>query len=109
VSDPTELAGVGVGGLTIGGLLVGFLKALGSRQVTQLDKTIEALTAAVRDLDKEIRDLREMMIATAKDIGALQEANKQITARIDGQASHYRERLDSLQLQLNERARRPKK
>jgi chromosome segregation ATPase len=71
MSDPTELAGVGVGGLTIGGILVGLLKVAGSRNITALDDTLKSLRTSVEVLAKDVRDLREANIGLAKDIGSL--------------------------------------
>lgn len=73
MSDPTELAGVGVGGATAGGLLIWLLKASGSRNIGALDDTLKTLRSAVDSLSKEVRDLRETNIGLAKDIGALKE------------------------------------
>lgn len=90
--------------------MFGLLKTLSTRQVTQLDTTIKSLTDAVRDLYKEIHELRMAHVAMSKDIGALQEGQKSIKDRIDGQANAYRERFDALQMQINELSRgRPKK
>lgn len=94
MSDPTELAGVGVGGLTVGGLLVGLLRGLSARQVSQLDDTLKSLTAAVRDLNTEVRELREAHVAMAKDIGSLQRDNELIRQRIDGLAKHWSEKFE---------------
>ena len=110
MSDPVDLIGPVVGGMGTGGLMVGLLKFFGSRQVSQLDDTIKTLTGAVRDLNTEVRQLREAHVGMSKDIGALQEAMKNTAARIDGQAGAYRERFDSLQQQINEMSRaRPKR
>lgn len=106
MSDPADLVGVGVGGASLGALGLGLLKFLGSRQVSQLDETLKMLHGAVRDLDLQVRDLREQLVGFAKDVGALQEGQKALGARIDGQATHYRERFDRLQEQINELSRR---
>ena len=73
--------------------------------MSQLDETLKALTGAVRDLDMQLRDVRERLIGFAKDIGSVQEGQKAMKDRIDGQANVYRERFDSLQQQINELAR----
>lgn len=71
MSDPNELAAVGVGGMTVGGLLIGLLKLAGSRNIATLDDTLKSLRASADVLAKDVRDLREANIGLAKDIGAL--------------------------------------
>ena len=109
MSDPTDLIGVGVGGTAVGGLVVGLLKALGSRQVAQLDDTLKTLRDAVRDLDGQIRDLREQHVGIAKDIGALQQGHTGLAERINGQTQFYREQYDKLSARVDELARGRKK
>lgn len=94
MADPNDLVGVGLAGMGAGGLVVGLLKFLGSRQVVQLDETLKSLTSAVRDLNQEVRELREAHVAMAKDIGALQRDLDLIRQRIDGLAKYWGEKFE---------------
>lgn len=103
MSDPMDLIGVGLGGTGVGALVVGALKFLGSRQVSQLDETLKSLTSAVRDLNAEVRELREAHVAMSKDIGALQKDNELIRQRIDGLAKYWGEKFEDHRKAVDER------
>jgi hypothetical protein len=103
MSDPLELAGVGLGGATVGGLLIGLVKALGSRNISALDKTLSELATAVTDLRKEVQTLREAHVALAKDIGALQEGFRLLQQRVDGQGTFWREQFEEHRKAVHDR------
>jgi septal ring factor EnvC (AmiA/AmiB activator) len=103
MSDPTDLVLVGGGGLTVGGLIVGLLKWLGSRNISALDKTLSELASAVTELRKEVRELREANIAQAKDIGSLQKDNELLRERLDGLAGHWRQQFDEYRKLVHDR------
>jgi uncharacterized protein YoxC len=94
VADPLELAGASIGGITVGGLLVGLVKAMGSRNISALDKTLADLAAAVTGLAKEVQAMREAHIALAKDVGAVQKDMELLRQRVDGLAEHWREQFE---------------
>jgi hypothetical protein len=96
MSDPTDLVLVGGGGLTVGGLIVGLLKWLGSRNISALDKTLSELASAVTEL-------REANIAQAKDIGSLQKDNELLRERLDGLAGHWRQQFDEYRKLVHDR------
>ena len=91
MAEPSDILLPGLGGLTIGGLVVGALKFFGGRNLTALDETLRSLRNAVEELHKEVRHLRETDIAQAKDIGALQQEVKSLKERVDGMGTHWRE------------------
>ena len=94
MADPTDLVIVGTGGLTVGGLTVGLLKWLGSRNISTLDTTLSNLASAVAGLSKEVQALREANVGIVKDIGALQEGFRLLQQRVDGQAQFWREQFE---------------
>lgn len=96
MSDLGETAGLVAAGGMGTGVLMKLLGFFGQRNVSQLDKALEELKAAIRDLTTEVRSLRDTDIKQAEQIGALQEGQKALTARIDGQASFWREQIESL-------------
>jgi hypothetical protein len=91
----------------IGALLMSSWQFLAKRNVDHLDKALEDLAKAIGelraavknigdDLGKQIVDLRLTDRDQAKDIGALQEGQRALERRIEGQASFYREQLGKL-------------
>lgn len=100
MSDPTDIAPVigasAGGGALVTGVLMGLLKWSGSRNINQLDHTLQALNASVAELTKQVQNLREANIGLAKDLGALQESQKNLQHRVDGQAQHWREEFEKL-------------
>ncbi len=96
MSDLPEL-GVAIAGGGVGGAaLMKVLGFLGNRTVSTLDKSLEELKAAIRDLTLEVRALRDTDIKQAEQIGALQEGQKALTARIDGQGAFWREQIEAV-------------
>ncbi len=96
MADPTDLALGGGGVITLGGAAYALIKMLGGRQISNLDETLKSLAIAVDELRKTAQNLRETDIAQAKDIGALQEGQKMLTARIDGMGDHWRKQMDGM-------------
>ena len=103
MSDPTELAGYLGGGTVVGGLVVALLKWSGSRNISHLAGTINALGEAVKALSKEIQALREANVGLAKDVSALQSANNSLKERIDGQAEHWRKQFEEYRTLVHDR------
>jgi hypothetical protein len=103
MSDPNDLIIVGTGGLTVGGIVVGALKWLGSRNISALDKTLSELAHAVSDLRKEVSDLRMVNVAQAKDIGSLQKDMELLRQRVDGVAEHWRTQFEEVRKNVHDR------
>lgn len=91
MNDPSDFLLPGLGGLTLGGVVAGAIRALGGRNIAALDETLKSLRNAVEELHKEVRHLRETDIAQAKDIGALQQEMRSLKERVDGMGNHWRE------------------
>lgn len=96
MADISELAGAATAGGISTGVLMKALGFLGQRTVNALDKSLEELKAAIRDLTTEVRALRDTDIKQAEQIGALQEGQKSLQARVDGQATFWREQIASI-------------
>jgi len=96
VADPSDMVLVGGGGITLGGLLVGAIRLLGSRNINALDDTLKSLRDAVKELHEEVRHLRETDLMQGKDIGALQQELKDLKERVDGQGEAWRKQFDAM-------------
>lgn len=103
MSDPTDfvLPVVGAGGA--GALIMKLLTWSGNRNISSLDTTIKSLTETIAKLAEEVQKLREAHIGLAKDVGALQEGQRRITERIDGQAAFYHKQFEEHRAMVHER------
>jgi gas vesicle protein len=101
--DPTDLL-IGAGsGTVLGGLMVSALKFSAGRNLHTLDETLKALKSSIDELARDIRTLRETDIAQAKDIGALQEGQKALQGRVDGQGNFWREQFEEHRALVHDR------
>lgn len=98
-------AGVAGGG-ALGALVVALLKWSGSRNINSLDSTIKMLGETISKLTEELQKLREAHIGLAKDVGALQEANRSLAARIDGQGSFWHKTFEDFRQTIEEKTSR---
>lgn len=89
--DPSDMLLPGLGGLTLGGVVVKLITGLGQRHLATLDETLKSLRVAVEELHKEVRHLRETDLAQGIHIGALQQEVKDLKERINGQSTFWRE------------------
>lgn len=105
MSDPADLIPVAGAGAGVGALIVSLLKWSGSRNINQLDHTLQTLAASVADLSKQVQGLREANISLAKDLGALQESQRMLQQRVDGQAQHWRQEFEKLEASLRRKGR----
>lgn len=107
MAEPTDLLlGSGIGA-TVVGVLAAAVRWLGGRNINALDKTLEHLDKSIREqgaemkqligeLTREMRALRDTDIRQAEQIGALQQSQKSLADRIDGQGAHYRQQYERL-------------
>lgn len=101
MSDELAAAmGIGGGLLGGGGVIFSLLKWSGSRNIDALDGTIKALGETIGKLTDELQKLREAHIGLAKDVGALQEGQRALTARIDGQGTFWHQQFEEVRSRL---------
>ncbi len=110
----TTVVGIGGGLLGSGGIIFSLLKWSASRNIDALDKSIatfghamnesvKELGASISKLTEEVQKLREAHIGLAKDVGALQEGYRSMSARIDGQGSFYHKQFEEHRALVHER------
>lgn len=98
--DPVDLV-LPVGG--IGGAIYAALKFSGGRNITALDSTLKSLSEQIAKLTDEVQKLREAHIGLAKDVGALQEGQRSLAGRIDGQGAFWHKQFEEFRAAVNER------
>lgn len=82
----------GTGGVAIIGVIAWKLFGVSaSRNLETLDDTLKTLAGSIAELGRDIRNLRETDVRQAEQIGALQQGQKSLTERVDGQGNFWRE------------------
>ncbi len=97
--DLSDVAGPALGGATIAGVIIGFLKWSLQRNINALD----SLGVTISKLTEEVQKLREAHIGLAKDVGALQEGQRGLAGRIDGQGAFWHKQFEEFRAAVNER------
>ncbi|MBP6479896.1 MAG: hypothetical protein KA310_03520 [Pseudomonadales bacterium] len=117
MNDLAVQVGAAIGGLGgLGALVLSVLKWSGARNVATLDETLKGLKSEMVGVGQDLRRhtdeirgdiarLREVQVGLGKDIGALQERCAGMTARIDGQASAWREEHEKQRARVEELGR----
>jgi hypothetical protein len=93
MADPVEIVGLGIGGATVGGLL---MKALGwssQRNVAHIDAAFLELREVISDLRKEVQLLRENSVATAEKLGAQRMDNERLRERVEKLAEYWQQQF----------------
>lgn len=98
---------LGVGG--IGAVVLALLKWSGSRNINSLDLTIKSLSDTIAKLTEEVQKLRESHIGLAKDVGALQEGQRSLAGRIDGQGAFWHKQFEEYRGSINDRLAKVKR